>query len=75
MRHFKTSAGEGRCAVTLEATVAPVGQGIACQTSVSVAAGVPVEGAAPSDLRVIGANADAATDELLRQMGVAADGE
>jgi hypothetical protein len=132
MRHYTTCAGEGRCAVTLEATVADGGQGIAafvyggevshvggsalaapgpelngkrlsradvwtatvpghkdaqlaasvarklaiaCQASVSVAAGVHVDNATPDDLRLIGANADAAVAELLRQLGVAGNGE
>ena len=132
MQHYTTHAGEGRCAITLEATVAPNGQGIACfvyggevphvggtalaapgpllngkrlsradvwtatvpghkdaqlaqtvarrlaiafQTGVSVAAGVHVEDATPDDLRLIGANADAAVEELLHELGVSENGE
>ena len=132
MQHYTTHAGEGRCAITLEATVAPNGQGIACfvyggevphvggtalaapgpllngkrlsradvwtatvpghkdavlaqtvarrlaiacQTGVSVAAGVHVEDATPDDLRHIGANADAAVEDLLHELGVSENGE
>lgn len=48
---------------------------IACQTGVSVAAGVHVEDATPDDLRLIGANADAAVEELLHELGVSENGE
>ena len=38
-------------------------------------AGVHVDDATPDDLRLLGANADAAVEELLHELGVSENGE